>query len=365
MQDLRQQVLTAAASRLTFSAMETVIPPADDGGYVSTAYVRSLFDYLSDAGVSPADLFGSRATAAVERQDAFGRISAMEWVRLFSIAERATGNPCIALRVGEAIKPRHFGILGYVTMSCADLREAIDRLLRYEALVGELSQSSLSVRSGQAYLRWCSPLKPVPPRVLAETSMAGWVTYGRWLLGDYPISGVSFQHEAAADLSEYQRIFRCPVRFGADHTGIHFPEDYLDRPIAQHDPDMRALLDAQAEARLNELRRLSRLHGDARQAARQALMAGQAGLEYVALIMGLSGRTLERRLRHEGLSFRSVMDEARLQYARELLASPDARLSEIALLLGYSEQSAFSRAFRRWTGSSPARYRASLLGRND
>lgn len=333
----------------------------ENGGTVSTAYVCSLFDYLADRGLSPSALFGREAAAAVERQDAFGSIPVLEWVRLFRIAEQATGDARIALHVGEAIKPRHFGILGYITMSCSDLREAIDRMLRYEALVGELSQSSLTVAGEDACLCWHSPLKPTPPRVLAETSMAGWVTYGRWLLGDdYAITRVCFQHPPPPDTTEHRRIFGCPVRFGAEHTALVFPRAYLDWPLTQRDPAMRALLDAQAEARLAELRRLSPLHRRTREQVRQALMQGPPELDAVARGLGLSPRTLERRLQREGLSFRGVVDETRFSYARELLANPRARLSEIALLLGYSEQSAFSRAFRRWAGVSPARYRASI-----
>jgi len=331
------------------------------GGDVSTAYVRSLFDYLADHGVAPRRLFGREITARVERQDAFGTLPVLEWVRLFEAAERATGDPHLALHVGEAVKPRHYGILGYVAMSCEDLGQAIDRLMRYEALVGELSESRLHVSGDRAYLDWRSPLRPIPPRVLADTSMAGWVSYGRWLLGgDYPIAGVCFQHPAPADTAEHRRIFGCPVTFDADRTGIVFPREYLDRPLTQHDPQLRAMLDAQAEARLAELRQLPPIHRAVRGAVRDALMGGRPRLETIAAALDTSPRTLERRLQHEGLGFRTVLDEARLGYARELLANPDARLSEIALLLGYSEQSAFNRAFRRWTGESPTAYRQRL-----
>ncbi|MBA1145793.1 AraC family transcriptional regulator [Ectothiorhodospiraceae bacterium WFHF3C12] len=344
---------------MTFLAMNPESAyDASQGGEVSIAYVRSLFDYLTDHGYSPASLFGKRTAESVERQDAFGTLPVLEWARLFDVAEAATGDPNLALHVGEAIKPRHFGILGYVTMSCSTLGEAIDRLLRYEALVGELSHSELRVDDGIARLRWRSPIRPIPPRVLSETAMAGWVSYGQWLLGgDYPAEEVSFEHAAPPDTREHQRIFRCPVHFAADHTGLAFPAEYLDRRLIQHDPAMRALLDAQAEARLRELQRLSPLHRRAREATRTALMQGRASLANLARDLGMAPRTLERRLHAEGLSYRRILDEARLNYARDLLGDPEARLSEVALLLGYSEQSAFTRAFRRWTGMTPARYR--------
>lgn len=335
----------------------------NNGGYVSVAYVRSLFDYLRDQALDPARIFGASRTARIEREDSFGRLPVMEWVQLFEQAEAKTGDRQLALHVGEHIKPRHYGLLGYVTMSCATLREAIDRLLRYESLVGELSHSQLRVAGETAELHWQSPLRPVPPRVLAETSLVAWVTYGRWLMGDaYAVDHVCFQHPAPRDIGEYHRLFGPNIRFSASRTALGFPAIHLTRPLVQANLELQTLLDAQAQARLRELQALEPFHRRVRERIRRQLLNGPVSLNAVAAELAMSERSLERHLRQTDRTFRQVLDEARLEYAKELLANPWASLSEIAIVLGYSEQSAFSRAFRRWTGESPARFRGRLMG---
>src|SRR5690606_3892708 len=287
-----------------------------------------------------------------------GNLPVLQWVELFRQAIAVTGDRRLPLRVSQAIKPRHYGLLGYVTMSCDTLGEAIDRLVRFERLVGELSQSQLVHHGELAELRWRSPLKPYPPPELAETALAAWVTYARWILGEQVSPHeVHFQHPYSGDDDVYREVFDAPVRFESTHTAVVFPAAFLDLPLAQADAQLRQLLDAQAERQLQELREHAPELVAVATATRRAVESGRYTLAAVARELGCSPRTLQRLLARHGTTFQTVLDETRRQLAEELIRAPHVSLAEVAFVLGYSEQSAFQRAFKRWTGYSPGTWR--------
>lgn len=328
-----------------------------DDGRVSLAYVRSLLDYLRERH-SLAEVFGQRLAERLDSDDSRGNLPVLQWVELFRQAIAVTGDRRLPLRVGQAIKPRHYGLLGYVTMSCDTLGEAIDRLVRFERLVGELSQSQLVHHGELAELRWRSPLKPYPPPELAETALAAWVTYARWILGEQVSPHeVHFQHPYSGDDDVYREVFDAPVRFESTHTAVVFPAAFLDLPLAQADAQLRQLLDAQAERQLQELREHAPELVAVATATRRAVESGRYTLAAVARELGCSPRTLQRLLARHGTTFQTVLDETRRRLAEELIRAPHVSLAEVAFVLGYSEQSAFQRAFKRWTGYSPGTWR--------
>lgn len=322
---------------------------------VSPLYARSLLDYLRERGREPAQLFDAEALAAVEDSDARARMPLASWVRMFERAIEATGDPDLALKVGAAIKPRHYGLLGYVTMSCATLGDAIDRLERYERIVGEISESRLLRRGDRAELHWRAPYGNDPPPVLAQSSLAGWAAYSRWLLGRDDLScDVLFTFPAPPNRKIYHDVFRCEPQFSAPFTGLRFPGEWLRFPIVQADAALNALVDAQARALLSEIAHEPEPLPALRHEIARGLAAGRTTLQDAAGRLHMSTRTLQRRLQQSGYSFQALLDDVRRRQAERYLADPQRpSLAEIAYLLGYSEQSAFTRAYRRWTGKAP------------
>ncbi|MDT0497752.1 AraC family transcriptional regulator [Algiphilus sp. W345] len=325
---------------------------------VSPLYARSLLDYLREHEFDPAKLFDARQLAAVEDTDARARMPLADWVRMFERAIAVTGDPDLALRVGAAIKPRHYGLLGYVAMSCATLSEAIDRLEHYEKIVGEVSETRLVLRGESAELHWRAPFDAHPPPVLAQSSLAGWVNYARWLLGREHLScEVLFADPPPPNPQGHREILRCEPVFGAAFTGLRFPADWLQLPIVQADAELNALMDAQARALLSEIAHEPEPLPALRHVISRGLAAGRTTLRDNARPLGLSPRTLQRRLDELGIRYQSVLDDVRRRHAERYLTDPKKSLAEIAYLLGYSEQSAFTRAYRRWTGMAPSRAR--------
>jgi len=167
---------------------------------------------------------------------------------------------------------------------------------------------------------------------------------------------VRFNFPPPPDLSPCQALFQCPVEFDCAYTELHFPLAYFALPVTNGDPGLKNLLERQAAALLAVLPQQEDFIQLLQQAIVKAIQNGEPTLEQVARTLALSPRTLHRRLAEKQLVFKELLQQLRLQLARQYLQEQRLTLSEIALLLGYSEQSAFTRAFRQWTGKTPLQY---------
>lgn len=335
---------------------------------VSVAYLQRLLDHLAGLGIDSATLYAppQPGKAAPARQDQ--RLAASTYLELLGQGVRLSGDDCLGLHLGETMRPGHYGVLGYLAMSCATLADALHRQARYAALVGNLGLIELE--------DWPQPPAPEPPlpepmvvhrwtallpqqqRQIAEQTLAGWVTFGRWLSGrDEPPYEVHFQHPAPDDTREHQRLFRCPVKFSQPQTALIFPRRLLGLPLVQADAQVRHLLDAYAERCLRDIQQGNCLPDRARTLLARQLPEHGACLERLAAQLALSPRTLQRRLSESGLSFSQLLDETRQQLVLHYLRDPALELSDIAFLAGFSEPGSLARAFRRWTGQTPAEYR--------
>ena len=333
---------------------------------VSVAYLQGLLDYLERHGVASAALLERAQLSPQLLAQRDQRIAASTYLELLGLGVQLSGDDCLGLHLGEAVRPGYYGVLGYLIMSCATLADALHRQARYATLVGNLGRVDLAdepPREGlepQVAHSW-QPLLAQQQRQLSEETLAAWVTFGHWISGlDVPPSEVRFQHAAPADTREHQRIFRCPVLFDQADNALVFPKRLLSTPLGQADAQVRLMLDAYADRLLGEIQQGHSVLDRARlELARQLPEAG-AELGLIAARLALSPRTLQRRLREAGLSFNQLVDETRQQLVLHYLRDPALELAEIAFLVGFSEPGSLARAFRRWTGQSPGEYRRHL-----
>ena len=343
--------------------MQAPVPLA---GSISIAYVQGLVDHLERRGVAPQRLLaGARLDPAVlDQREA--RIAASVYVDLLELGLALSGDADLGLHLGEAVRPGHFGVLGYLLMSCATLGDALHRQARYAELVGSLGRVELAdepPRAGHEPLvrhSW-EPLLPRQQRQLAEETLACWLRFGHWISGrDQAPLEVRFRHPAPADTAEHRRIFRCPVLFGQADNALVFPRRLLALPLGQADSQIQRTLDAYAGRLLESIRRGEGVLERARQCLAERLPEQAVDLEALAGELALSPRTLQRRLRDSGLSFSRLVDETRQQLVLHHLRDPALELADVASLVGFSETGSLARAFRRWTGQSLGQYRRTL-----
>ncbi|PTU31752.1 AraC family transcriptional regulator [Stenotrophobium rhamnosiphilum] len=320
------------------------------GHTASLAYLRGLLDYVQTRGLTLEQLLEGRQ---IDLEDRDARLAESECAALFDRAAALLNDDALGLHAGEQIRPGHYGALGYVAMNCATLGEALSGLRRYHALVLDIGPMEQTMENGQLCLSW-NPDVEHPYRQMAEYNLAGLVTFSRWISGrrNNPLR-IDFTYAAPKDLTEHERVLGCPLRFSQDRYRLLMSVDWLAQPLIQPDASMRKMMEQLAERQMQSLTRGDAI-ADARAAIARQLGEGDVELTTIAKQLNLSSRTLQRKLQDTNLSFTQLVDDVRRELAERYLADATLDLVDIAFLLGYSEQSAFTRAYKRWTGRAPA-----------
>lgn len=324
----------------------------------AVSYLRALFDYLRLRGVAAGQLLEGRP---LDLEDREARLPESEAAALFNRAATLLDDEALGLHVGEQIRPGHYGVLGYVAMACTTLGEALVCQQRYQGLVLSIAPLRLRTLGETIELSWRTEPNPAY-RHLAEFNLAALLSFVRWITGQ-PLNplGLDLIYPRPADLREHQRLFACALRFDEEEYRLRLPASWQGLPLIQPDPAMRGLMDRLAERQLQQLARSEDPVAQARAQVARQLGEGVPGLPQVAAALHLSPRSLQRLLQDQGLSFTQLVESVRRELAERYLAEPALDLTDLAFLLGYSEQSAFQRAFKRWTGQTPGEFRRQLL----
>ena len=284
--------------------------------------------------------------------------------RFWQVAVELSGDPLLGLHLAEHYRTGAINILGYVFLNCATLADALERLGRFAVLMNDGLRVRIDREDERAVVRFeavegLDNFLLRGDRQVMETMAAGVVlTIRRLGHSDFVPSQVWFRHAAAGNVAEYHRIFGTMVRFGMPEHRVALRLSELDFPIPAADPSLLAVFERHALGRLDELERM----GTTSQRVLRLLSARLTGtvppVGVIAAELAMSGRQLQRVLQEEGSSYQALLDQSRRDLALAQLRVPGTTAAEVALLLGYSEAGAFTRAFRRWTGTTPGAYAA-------
>lgn len=287
--------------------------------------------------------------------------------RIVWLCTQAVGRDDFGLLAADAISASNLGLVGFLMKQAADVRTAIDDLVRYFHHHDSGAVLLFRMRDDIALLGYAI-LEPAEPGAdqICDGAMAIICNIMRTLCGPKwaPIE-IRLSHRAPAMPSRYERHFGVPVRFDAEQSEVVFARSWLDRRIATADAALRDMLEEQIR-QMEEMEEMGEgsLVERVRRLIRVALLAEKGSVEHVAEILRMSRRTLERRLEESGSSFRALSDEVHYEVARHLLESTAMPITQIGLALKFSEGSAFTRAFKKWSGSSPRAWRARHRGRD-
>jgi AraC-like DNA-binding protein len=324
---------------------------------VSVRFVRLLALALEARGVDVGAFLGGLNVERATLDDPDARLLTRIDDALWTEAERLSGDACIGLHLGEHIPLSAFDIMSYTLRSSPTLRGAFERLARYIRLLHDVAEIGVHAQRGSARVSF--RLGPAgTPRQQGEFTLAVFIGFCRRATGtDVVPRAVEFSHAAPADVTEHERIFRSPLLFGRSSTALVLPREALDLPLAEADPGLLSLLERQIHELVARLPQGESVGDRARRLLAGELSGGEPTVETIARRMRMSPRTLHRRLKEEGGSFRAMLDGLRRDMAARLLAEDQMPIAEAAFLLGFSEASAFHRSFKRWTGRTPAEYR--------
>ncbi|MCY0989220.1 AraC family transcriptional regulator [Nannocystis sp. ILAH1] len=317
---------------------------------------------LIGAALAGVDVDALLAELGIDRQaadDADASLPPALRVALWRESLQRSRDPALALHAAEVIPFGHFDVVDYVATEAPTLGEGIAALARYFRIV----RPDFRVRfeedddEGRLYLE-LPPSFGLVASYTTEFTLACIFTRFRGIVGDgFAASEMCFCYPAPGHLDEYRRVFACPLRFDADETLIRFPRAVLAMPQPRADARLRLVLERAAAAVLARLPPASDMTQQVRQALSEELRGGTPTCEQIARRLAIGVRTLNRRLQSEGTSFQQLLAELRCELARGYLGDRRLSISEVAYLLGFSEPSAFHRAFKRWTGHSPQAWR--------
>jgi AraC-like DNA-binding protein len=292
---------------------------------------------LSRAGIEPAVL-----------HDPDARLPLGSVVAVARAVVDAANDPAFGVRAGAARRARDAGLVGYAMLHSANLRDALTRLVRYMRIVGDHNRLSLDEAGDIATIDFEGPTALVLIVELMELDVAWIVAVLREITGrDVVPVEVRFPNKEPAHLQALRAHCRCPLQFEAAHLAIVLRRADLDLPVTAADATLAGYLDRLADDAVKALGTGDTTTGRLRQVLWSRLSDGAPTLSTAASAMAVSPRTLQRRLTDEGTTFAEALSALRHDLAVSLLRDKKLAVYEIGFLLGYADQSAFHRAFRR------------------
>jgi AraC-like DNA-binding protein len=330
-------------------------------GYTS---VPALIKYLRHAehlGLDPATTLAAAGIRPEDLADNGKRLPSEVHERLLGHLARTSGDPLFGLHAARYVQPGSWSVLGYITMNCATLGEAMSRIAPYEKLVGDMGVSRIEADADLVRMVWsCRHQDPLIRRHMVENVLASWLLYARWI-ADMQRSPreVWFEHAlpAETEIDAYEEVFGCPVRFEQPCSALLVPLDYLSLPLRQADANLLRTLEEHALALMAGLDDDEPLPQRVKNALRLLLKDGLPRKERVAEKFSMTVRTLQRHLQNAGTSYQQILDELRQELAEHYLLRSDLPIQDIAVYLGFTESRSFHRSFKAWTGQTPGEFR--------
>ncbi len=291
-----------------------------------------------------------------------GRIKGTQFQILIKSLLKQSKDPLMGLHTSQFVQPGSYNVLGYITMSCATIGEAIARIPPFERLVGDMGVTETGELAEQFFLEWhCAYTDPNVRRHMIDNVLSSWTNYARWLANqDTSPSEVRLQHEVPepAIRKQYEEFFRCPISFGATHNRILLHKKLLALPLRQPDKLLLKTLESHAASRLSQLNEQeAKTSIRVAQAIQSHLKLGIARKELIAEELGMTPRTLQRKLDKEGSSYQSLLEEIRKEHAFDMLQNSGLAVQDIAFNLGFADSRSFHRSFKKWSGTTPGAYR--------
>ncbi len=331
---------------------------------VSISSARSVLHYLKTHGFlcdeRQASLLTKLSLAPETLDDKEARLSLSTYYRLWEEAELLTNDPAIGLHIGQNSYADLMGLVGNILVHSDDLEKAIEQYVRLFSLVNNGIELNFDRQGRFSILEFHYHKPEFYCRADMERTLALAILRTHQYVNDEVVlKKVSVAHPEPEYSSEYQKVFGCPVEFDKKVCSITFSSRFLYFSPKQKNPYIQSALQGYAEAIHTRL--FKRKIGDkVKDIVLEELPSGKVDIDMVAQRLHMSRQTLYRKLKKESLIFQELVEDIRREKALEVIKDESLSLSEIAFVLGFSELSAFSRAFKRWTGTRPKQYRNEL-----
>ena len=317
---------------------------------VSIHIIKMMLRAGEQAGIDPRQSMQAVNITPAMLDDVDTRVAIELETALWDFLVESSDDDFFGLHAGGSLQAGEFDVMDYAIRSSATLRQALENAIRYNRLLHDVAQFELVEDANTAeFQHYFSNDLSGASWQASDFTLASIVKIGRALTGDkWRHFRINFQHGKPADTSEYEKVFACPLYFNCDRNGVSFDKSLLAAEIAGSDPPLHQLLCRHADELLAKLPQANSVIDQVRKHLTTAIRAGDFGIEVIAEALNTTPRSLQRRLKEQGTSHQELVEEMRKSLAAFYLENSQLGISEIAYLLGYSEPSAFHRAFKRW-----------------
>lgn len=336
-------------------------------GEITSLFVHKVVRQVDDALDKPALL----ASVGLDAQAGIDTDRMVKDVNYYALLERiASADPDaieLPLRVGASMRCDDYGAFGLAWKSAPTLRDSFQRAERYARVLTNVAFYEVEETEDDVWFHLHRHgERRLGLRLSNEATLASVAAISREIApAPLTFEGVYLKHDAPASTDAHERYFGCPIHFRAGRDALRLSVETSRHPNRLGDPAISAFFDAHLEGELSRVGEEAPLEHQVRIRIAQALSQGGPRITDIAAGMGVSPRSLQRRLAERGYAFQTLVDEARRDLAEQLLGGTDYPLAEVAFLTGFSEQSAFNRAFKRWAGQTPRAFRSARRSRRD
>jgi AraC-like DNA-binding protein len=334
---------------------------SDTSPHAGGGIARLACAHAQREGIEVESLLREAGLTRQQIDDLGARLKVQSQIRFLELVAKALGDDCLGFHLGQRFDLRRIGLLYYVLASSDRLGEAMQRASRYSTIANEGFTMTFRAGKNATIVFDYVGVARHSDRQQIECLMVTLLRLCRQLTGRrMPASRVSFSHRRN-ETSEFNAFFGCDVVFGAAVDQVTFPLSTMEMPIVNADPHLNELLiDYCEKALAGRTTRRGSFGQSVENAMALLLPHGKARAGEVARQLGVSQRTLARRLAAEGLTFAGALQSLRADLARAHLTDDGLSISQIAWMLGYQDISAFTHAFKRWTGKAPRATRQGL-----
>jgi AraC-like DNA-binding protein len=328
---------------------------------VSVQMCQFIVAGAAQRGVQPNQLLAQAGLRAEQLTNPDGRLPRESEVRLWEAAVRLSQDTDLGLHMAAQLNVGILGGLGFAVRSSATLGEAYERVARYLSLVNQdIELQIVRLTDGLVALRHVPPTTLHPPRQAIECFMALLYRVGQLGIGSaFAVSALHLRHAKVLDITAHQQLFGVSPRFAAEHDELILPRPLLAARQREAEPELGTILDRHLQDMLRQLPPKAGFLDQVRAALLAELKRGELSVTALAQRLHMSPRSLQRRLQQEQTTIKDLFTTLRHELAVRHLRERQESIAEIAFLLGFSEPSTFHRAFKRWTGMTPAQFRGS------
>ena len=334
-----------------------------DKGYISSMYLQSILTILTEMGLDRRKTLGFAGLTTAEVLNPKTRIHMDVIQSIFDYAATKLKEPNIGLQVGYRFRVHTFTETGSILALCGTLAEAVQLNALYQTLTETIGQSALVRRQDTAFIVWRENFDdPDKYRHLTELIFAGYATTTNWLSWgfDKGVAHVFFKHAKPPNMSGYDEVLGPNITFGAERNELMFSPETVDRVLPTSNPEKLAYVRHRLDRVMKRVQQKSGIRERISVIVLEGIRDHQVGFDHVAREIGMSPRNLRRLLKEEGHSYRDILAGVRRQLSHDYMREGKT-FTEIAQLLGYNDQSAFTRAFKNWYGVSPSAYKPDVI----